>query len=77
MDLTSSGASLDGAWPTVEGEQRPRLSCSGPVDEMVRFRIMHVDRDFDEAQTENLRIEVNVLLGIARDGGHVVQAQNG
>jgi hypothetical protein len=44
---------------------------------MVRLRIVNSDRDFDQAQTENLGVEVDGLLGITGNGGDVVQAQNG
>jgi hypothetical protein len=61
----------------VETEQRSRLARSGRKEEMVRLRIVNIDRDFDQAQTENLGVEVDGLLGITGNGGDVVQAQNG
>jgi hypothetical protein len=61
----------------VEGEQSSRLSRSRPEEEMVRLRIMNVDRDFDQAQTEDLGIEVDCLLWITGDGSDMVDAQNG
>jgi hypothetical protein len=61
----------------VETEQRSRLARSGRKEEMVRLRIVNSDRDFDQAQTENLGVEVDGLLGITGNGGDVVQAQNG
>jgi hypothetical protein len=38
---------------------------------------MNVDRDFDQAQTEDLSIEVDCLLRITGDGSDMVDAQNG
>jgi hypothetical protein len=60
----------------VEGEKRSGLAGSGSVKEMVCFRIVYVNCDLDEAQPENPGVEVNILLGIAGDGGDVVDAEN-
>jgi hypothetical protein len=77
LDLSGARSSLEGARPAVEGEQRPRLSSSRPKEKVVRFRIMNVDRDFDQAQAKHLGIEVDGLLGITGNGGDVMDAENG
>jgi hypothetical protein len=77
MDLARPRASPNRSRPAVEGEKRSGLPGSGPVEEMIRLRIIHVNCDLDEAQPQNPGVEVKVLLGIAGDGGDVVDAQNG
>ena len=47
-----------------------------PVVEMIRARVVKIDREFDEAQPQQPDIEIDVRLGMAGDGGDVVNAEN-
>src|SRR5215472_17688768 len=44
------------------------------IEQVIRARIVLIDGALDEAHAENARVEVEVLLCWARDGGDVMQS---
>src|SRR5262249_49032741 len=60
-----------------EGDERARLSGLIAIVEVIRTRIIEVDRLLDEPEAENARVEVDVGLRIDGNGRDVVNTGNG
>src|SRR5713101_3468696 len=76
-DLSASRPPLRPGGPAEEGHRGPgRAEVVAEVN-VVRIRHVLVDALLDEAQAEHGDVEVDVLLNIACDAGHVVDARNG
>src|SRR6266513_6552992 len=76
FDLT--GATNPAARPRPQKERQNSSWCAARVAEieMIRSRIIEIDRAFHEAKTEKSHIEVQVSLRIAGDRSHMVKSGN-
>src|SRR5580698_4695364 len=63
-DLASSGVPTAGVWPREEGQNGAGRSSVIAEIEMVGTGIVEVDGALDEAQAEDLGVEVEVSLGV-------------
>jgi len=61
--------------PDKKGHNRTRIGVVITEIEVIGIGIVEVDGLFDQAQTEHLGIEINVLLGIVDDSSDVMQAE--
>src|SRR5206468_5056606 len=75
--LATARAPLWPGGPAEEGHRGPRRAEVVAEVDVVRVRHVLVDALLNEAQTEHADVEVDVLLNIARDAGHVVDARDG
>ena len=62
--------------PWEERQNSSRVSYLVAEIDMIRAGVVIVDRQFDEAQPENFRVEVEGLLRIARYCCDVVKTEN-
>src|SRR5262249_32661823 len=63
------------------GPRKKRQNRSGPPVlvsevEVVRLRIIEVDRELDQAQPEDACVEIKVALRVTRNGGDVMDSFN-
>src|SRR5213078_1903730 len=75
--LAAARAPLWPGGPAEEGHRGPRRAEVVAEVDVVRVRHVLVDALLNEAQTEHADVEVDVLLNIACDAGHVVNARDG
>src|SRR5690606_19254963 len=65
-----------GARPQKEGQDAPWGADLVTEIEVIRLRVVEIDRALDEPEAEEPGVEVEVPLRITRDGGDVVQPEN-
>ena len=71
----AAGAALFGrGGPVEEGEIGPGRAGAVGIEKVVGGDVVLVDRLFDEAQAEGMRVEAVVVAGAGGDGGDVVEA---
>src|SRR5690242_720385 len=73
-DLARADPSAACTWPREERHDAPRRADLVTVVEVVRLRIVEVDRALHEPEAEDAGVEVDVTLRIAGDRGDVVDA---
>ena len=61
--------------PRKERQQCSGCSQAGSKVEMMRGWIVEINGAFYQAKPGDLRIEIQITLGIARERGHVMEAQ--
>src|SRR5207249_2904559 len=70
---------LPASWhadPGEEGQNSARLSLFVSEVEVIGARIVKVDGQLYQAQSQQLRIEVQIPLWVARDHGHVMDSED-
>src|SRR6187402_1764191 len=75
--LSRAATSFLRSRPGEEGEDRAGRSDVVAEVEVIRSRVVEVDCLLDEAEPQNLRIEVQVALGIGRDCCDVMKTYDG
>src|SRR3990172_3342339 len=72
--LAHAGNSRCAAGPGEKGEFRPGMPEGVAVEEVIGSGVILVHAALHQAQTQQADIEVDVLLGISRNGRHVMDA---
>src|SRR5277367_6172489 len=75
--FASAGEPAGGVRPGKEGKDGAGGSGVVSEIEMVGARVIEVDGALDEAQAENIGIEVQITLRIGGDSGDVVESDDG
>src|SRR5262249_37494068 len=76
-DLAGPLTAAPGAGPGGEGQDGAGSANLIAKVEVVGLGVVEVDGAFDQAETEDAGVEVQVVLRVAGDGGDVVNAQDG
>ena len=75
--LTDAEAAAARAGPGEKRQDRARRARAVAVVEVVRARVIEVDRALDQAQTQHAAVEVEVALRVAAHGGDMMEANDG
>ena len=76
-DFSGAGEAAAGVGPGEEGHDGAWGAGVVAEVEVVGAGVVEVDGALDEAEAEDLGVEVEVLLGVGGDGGDVVEAGDG
>ncbi len=76
FNLTGAAPSPPRSSPGKERQQSPRRAARITEIEMIRARVIEVDRSLDEPQPQHAAIEVQVVLRIRRDRSDVMEARD-
>ena len=76
-DFAGAGVSAVGVGPGEEGQDGAGRSGVVAEVEVVGAGVVEVDGALDEAEAENLGVEIEVALGVGGDGGDVVKTDDG
>src|SRR6516165_10723377 len=76
-DLARSNVPPRGTGPGEKGKNCAGSSRRVRKVKMIRSRVVEIDRAFDQAKPQHLRVEIEIPLGIRRDRRHMVYSGNG
>jgi hypothetical protein len=76
-DLAGAGDAANGVGPWEEGHDGAGGAGVVAEVEVVGAGIVEVDGALDQAEAEDLGVEVEVALRVRRDGGDMVEAEDG
>src|SRR5260221_5115385 len=76
-NLTGTDDSAPGAGPRKERQDGSWRAALVSEIEVIRTRIVEIDRELDKSEPHHLRVEIQVPLGIGRNGSDVVNAWYG
>ena len=76
-NFPGAGVSTGGVRPGKEGEDRAGRSSIVAEIKMVGARVVEINGALDEAEAQNIGVEIQIPLRIGSDGSDVVKTNNG